>query len=58
MDFLRENQDKIIIISCGTTLKALLKNNITPDIHVEMERTKYLIEYIEVIENQQEQVFS
>ena len=55
MDFLRENQDKIIIISCGTTLKALLKNNITPDIHVEMERTKYLIEYIEVIEKQQEQ---
>jgi len=54
MDFLRENQDEIIIISCGTTLKALLKNNITPDIHVEMERTKYLIEYIEVIEKQQE----
>lgn len=55
MDFLRENQNELIIISCGTTLKALLKNNITPDIHVEMERTKYLIEYIEVIEKQQEQ---
>ena len=55
MDFLRENQDELIIISCGTTLKALLKNNITPDIHVEMERTKHLIPYIEVIEKQQEQ---
>ena len=55
MDFLRENQKELIIISCGTTLKALLKNNITPDIHVEMERTKYLIEYIEAIEKQQEQ---
>jgi len=55
MDFLRENQNELIIISCGTTLKALLKNNITPDIHVEMERTKYLIEYIEAIEKQQEE---
>jgi hypothetical protein len=54
MDFLKKNQDDLIIISCGTTLKALLKNNITPDIHVEMERTKYLIEFIEVIEKQQE----
>lgn len=55
MDFLREHQNELIIISCGTTLKALLKNNITPDVHVEMERTKYLIEYIEAIEKQQEQ---
>jgi hypothetical protein len=55
MDFLRENQKDLIIISCGTTLKALLKHNITPDIHVEMERTKYLIEYIEVIEKQQQE---
>jgi len=54
MDFLRENQNEIIIISCGTTLKALLKNNITPDIHVEMERPKSLVEYIEGIEKQQE----
>lgn len=55
MDFLQEHQNELIIVSCGTTLKALLKNNITPDIHVEMERTKYLIEYIEAIEKQQEQ---
>jgi hypothetical protein len=55
MDFLRENQNEIIIISCGTTLKALLKNDITPDIHVEMERPKSMVEYIEGIEKQQEQ---
>lgn len=54
MDFLRENQNEIIIISCGTTLKALLKNNITPDIHVEMERPKSLVKYIEGVEQQQE----
>ena len=54
MDFLRENQNEIIIISCGTTLKALLKNNITPDIHIEMERPKSLVEYIEGVEKQQE----
>jgi len=55
MNFLRENQNELIIISCGTTLKALLKNNITPDIHVEMERPKIMVEYIEGIEKQQEQ---
>ncbi|KGJ97001.1 6-hydroxymethylpterin diphosphokinase MptE-like protein [Colwellia psychrerythraea] len=54
MGFLRENQNELIIISCGTTLKALLKNNITPDIHVEMERQISLVKYIEGIEQQQE----
>lgn len=54
MDFLRENQNELIIISCGTTLKTLLKNNITPDIHIEMERPESLVEYIEDIEKQQE----
>jgi len=48
--FLKENQDKIIIISCGTALKALLINNISPDIHVEMERVADLLKYVKVIE--------
>ncbi len=39
MDTLRENQDKAIIISCGTTIGTLYKAGITPDFHVEMERT-------------------
>ena len=48
--FLKENQEKVIIISCGTALKALLINNIRPDIHVEMERTAGLSNFVEVVE--------
>ncbi|WP_171035686.1 motility associated factor glycosyltransferase family protein [Colwellia ponticola] len=54
VEFLQKNSDNIIIVSCGTGLKALLKNNIKPDIHIEMERTASLLPYIEVIEKQQE----
>ncbi len=38
IDFLKENQHKIIIISCGTTLGTLQKIGLKPDIHVEQER--------------------
>ncbi|MBH0033759.1 motility associated factor glycosyltransferase family protein [Pseudoalteromonas sp. NZS71_1] len=54
IDFLKENQKNIIIISCGTALKALLVNNIKPDIHVEMERTAQLLEWVEVVERTRE----
>jgi hypothetical protein len=54
IEFLKTNQDDIIIISCGTALKALLKNNIKPDIHVEMERTARLLEWIESIDRTSE----
>jgi len=43
----------VIIISCGTALKALLINNIKPDIHVEMERTAGLSDFVEVVERTQ-----
>mgnify|MGYP000645418501 CR=1 FL=1 len=36
---LSQNQSKFIIASCGTALAALRRNGITPDVHVEMERT-------------------
>lgn len=38
-EFLRQNQDKGIVISCGTALRALKKHGITPDFHCEQERT-------------------
>jgi len=37
-NFLRENSDNAIIISCGTSLAVLEKKGIKPDIHVEQER--------------------
>lgn len=53
LKFLKENQNNIIIVSCGTTLRALLKHNIKPDIHVEMERPVELLPFIEEVEQQQ-----
>lgn len=31
-------QDKVIVFSCGTSLKILYENNIVPDFHIEQER--------------------
>lgn len=39
-DIIRENQDRAIIISCGTSLKALHKLGIKPDFHAEVEQTQ------------------
>lgn len=39
IDFIKEIQDKVIIFCCGSTLSTLVDVGITPDFHVEMERT-------------------
>lgn len=36
---LQSVKNNVLIVSCGTSLNALLENGITPDIHVEMERS-------------------
>lgn len=41
-DYLRENQDNAIIISCGTALTSLLRMGINPDFHIEMERPAFI----------------
>ncbi|MDY3113141.1 MAG: 6-hydroxymethylpterin diphosphokinase MptE-like protein [Helicobacter sp.] len=40
--FIKENQKHMIIFSCGTALKPLMKNGIKPDFQVEIERHDYL----------------
>lgn len=37
MEFIKKNQSNAIIIACGTTIRALLKNGIVPDFQMEME---------------------
>jgi hypothetical protein len=39
LTFLKQHQDKAVLISCGSTLATLEKNDIVPDIHIEIERT-------------------
>ncbi|WP_415897484.1 6-hydroxymethylpterin diphosphokinase MptE-like protein [Neptuniibacter sp. QD72_48] len=46
-DFLSKHQENAIYISCGTTIGSLYKMGIKPDIHIEMERTKPVIEWLE-----------
>jgi len=37
LDTLRLNKEKIIIVSCGSSLRSLLENGIYPDFHFELE---------------------
>jgi hypothetical protein len=46
-DFLLANRDKAVIFSCGTALGSLIKLGIKPDFHIEMERTRPVVEWIE-----------
>lgn len=41
IDSLRSNQSKHVVVSCGSALATLLRNDIVPDIHVEMERSLF-----------------
>ncbi|MDR7089422.1 motility associated factor glycosyltransferase family protein [Cellvibrio fibrivorans] len=47
VDFLRTHQHEVIIFSCGTALGSLRKAGIKPDFHIEMERTRPVVEWIE-----------
>jgi len=40
IDFIRENQNRALIIAAGTALQTLLKNDILPDFHTLIERPK------------------
>ena len=48
VDFLQAQQDKAIIISCGSSLSSLYKLNIVPDIHVELERNLNVADVIKL----------
>ncbi|MDX2319107.1 MAG: DUF115 domain-containing protein [Moritella sp.] len=40
IEFIRAHRDKVLLVSGGTTIRALQQYGITPDFHLEMERTK------------------
>ncbi|OEJ68271.1 motility associated factor glycosyltransferase family protein [Magnetovibrio blakemorei] len=44
IDVIRANQERAVIVSCGTALLPLLRAGITPDFHAELERSKYQME--------------
>lgn len=47
IDFIRANQDKMLIFSCGTALKVLKAHNIIIDFQIEIERVPYLAEVLQ-----------
>lgn len=49
LTFIKENQERMIIFSCGTALKPLKSYGIEPDFQIEIERTDYLHEYLEPV---------
>ncbi|WP_414830130.1 6-hydroxymethylpterin diphosphokinase MptE-like protein [Alteromonas sp. H39] len=40
LETLRENQDKAIIVSCGTAIQVLYRHGIQPDFHAEIEQNR------------------
>ena len=47
IDFIRANQDKMLIFSCGTALKVLKAHNIIIDFQIEIERVPYLAKVLQ-----------
>ncbi len=47
IDFIRANQSKMLIFSCGTALKVLKKHQIAIDFQIEIERVPYLAEVLQ-----------
>ena len=48
LNFIRENQHRAIIISCGTALRVLLANGIKPDFQMEIENVPAVTELTEL----------
>ena len=46
ISFLKQNIENMVIFSCGTAIRTLLKNGIKPDYQIEIERTDYLHEIL------------
>lgn len=46
LDLIKEEQERVIIISCGTALQALHKTGITPDFHAEIETNRSTFDWL------------
>ncbi len=46
LDFLRKNQDKALIVACGTSIDTLYQNGIKPDIFASTERVRQMADIL------------
>ncbi len=50
LDLIKRYKDRALIVSCGSTITSLQKAGIKPDIHVELERTKYTYDVLSEVD--------
>src|SRR5690606_10036454 len=50
-DYLHQYKDQVVIISCGTALKALHKHGIKPDFHAELEQNRATYEWVSQVDD-------
>ncbi|MDW8295180.1 MAG: DUF115 domain-containing protein [Aquificaceae bacterium] len=50
IELIRKYKDKVVIVSCGSTITALERAKLKPDIHVELERTKYTYDLLSEVD--------
>ena len=50
LQILKKWRERVLLVSCGTTLGILLKNGLRPDIHCEVERGALVFELLSVVE--------
>ncbi|MBN9527341.1 MAG: motility associated factor glycosyltransferase family protein [Alphaproteobacteria bacterium] len=46
-ELIRKLRDKVVLLSCGTTLRVLLRNGIVPHYHCELENVPAVFEHLE-----------
>ena len=46
IEVLREEKERVVIVSCGTALQALYQNGITPDYHAEIETNRSTFDWL------------
>ncbi|WP_100642142.1 6-hydroxymethylpterin diphosphokinase MptE-like protein [Alteromonas facilis] len=46
LDIIKEHSEQAIIVSCGTALQVLYKNNIVPDFHAEIEQNRSTFDWV------------
>ncbi|TLP38512.1 motility associated factor glycosyltransferase family protein [Arcobacter arenosus] len=47
IEYIKKHKDNVVLISCGTALRVLYKNGISPDFHMEIERPTFMASIIE-----------
>ncbi len=47
IEYIKKHKDNVVVISCGTALRILYKNGISPDFHMEIERPPFMASIIE-----------